>query len=85
MRFSRNNRLYVVSDGTTQFGKTIMKNPEKFFTEEVMAQLEESAGKEFKYAIKLIENACSPFYLDMIKHVDQMMTVGILNILSVNH
>ena len=67
MRFSRNNRLYVVSDGTTQFGKTIMKNPEKFFTEEVITT-RRPAGKEFKYAIKLIENACSPFYLDMIKH-----------------
>ena len=32
-----------------------MKNPEKFFTEEVMAQLEEAILKEFKY-IKLIEN-----------------------------
>ena len=47
--FKKQSTKYVVSDGTTQFGKTIMKNPEKFFTEEVMAQLEEAAGKEFKY------------------------------------
>ena len=36
-------------DGTKTFGKTIYNEPEKFFTEEVMAQLEEAADKEFKY------------------------------------
>ena len=36
-------------DGTKTFGKTINNNPEKFFTEEVMAQLDEVASKEFKY------------------------------------
>jgi len=36
-------------DGKTQFGKTIINNPEEYFTEEVMKQLDEAAGKEFKY------------------------------------
>ena len=36
-------------DGTKTFGKTINNQPEKFFTEEVMAQLDEIANKEFKY------------------------------------
>jgi RecA/RadA recombinase len=36
-------------DGTKTFGKTINDNPEKFFTDEIMAQLDEAAGKEFKY------------------------------------
>ena len=36
-------------DGKTQFGKTIINNPEDYFTEEVMKQLNESAEKEFKY------------------------------------
>lgn len=36
-------------DGTKTFGKTINNNPDKFFTEEVMAQLDEVASKEFKY------------------------------------
>ena len=35
-------------DGTKTFGKTINNEPEKFFTEEVMTQLEEAADKEFK-------------------------------------
>ena len=36
-------------DGTKTFGKTINNNPEKFFTEEVMQQLDDAASKEFKY------------------------------------
>ena len=36
-------------DGKTQFGKTIINNPEEYFTEEVMKQLNESIEKEFKY------------------------------------
>jgi len=38
-------------DGTKTFGKTINNDPEKYFTEEVMAQLEEAASKEFKYGV----------------------------------
>ena len=36
-------------DGTKTFGKTINENPEKFFTDDIMSQLDEAAGKEFKY------------------------------------
>ena len=36
-------------EGSKQYGKTIMNDPEKYFTEDVMKQLEESVGKEFKY------------------------------------
>src|SRR6056300_1346301 len=36
-------------DGTKTFGKTINNQPEKFYTPEVMAQLDEVASKEFKY------------------------------------
>jgi hypothetical protein len=36
-------------DGTKTFGKTINNDPEKFYTEEVMKQLDEVAHKEFKY------------------------------------
>ena len=36
-------------DGTKTFGKTINDNPEKFFTDDIMSQLDEAAGKEFKY------------------------------------
>jgi len=36
-------------DGTKTFGKTINNNPEKFFTSEIMEQLDAVADKEFKY------------------------------------
>ena len=38
-----------LSDGKTQFGKTIINNPEEYFTEEVMKQLDDAAEKEFRY------------------------------------
>ena len=42
-------------DGTKTFGKTINNNPEKFFTEDVMQQLDAAAAKEFKYGTKLAD------------------------------
>ena len=36
-------------DGSKTFGKTINNNPEKFFTDEIMNQLDEAARKEFSY------------------------------------
>ena len=36
-------------DGSKTFGKTINNNPEKFFTEDIMKQLDECAEKEYKY------------------------------------
>ena len=42
-------------DGTKRFGKTINNNPEKFYTEDVMNQLDEFAQTEFKYGQKPVE------------------------------
>lgn len=36
-------------DGSKAFEKTVYKNPEKYFTEEVMEQLEQASQKEFRY------------------------------------
>ena len=36
-------------DGSKQYSKTIQNEPEKYFTKEIMEQLEESAKKEFSY------------------------------------
>ena len=36
-------------DGTKQYAKTINNDPEKFFTEDIMKQLDDCADKEFKY------------------------------------
>ena len=47
--FKKVSTRYELPDGSKQFGKTIMNDPEKYFTEEIMAQLEDCAIKEFKY------------------------------------
>jgi RecA/RadA recombinase len=47
--FKKVGTRYDVGDGTTQFGKTINENPEKYFTEEIMQALDEVAKKEFSY------------------------------------
>ena len=36
-------------DGSKQYAKTIKNNPEKYFTEDIMKQLDECAMKQFKY------------------------------------
>jgi|TARA_B100002003_G_C14085027_1_gene521949 RecA/RadA recombinase len=36
-------------DGTKQYGKTILSDPEKYFTKDVLKQIDEAAKKEFTY------------------------------------
>ena len=40
---------YELPDGSKVFGKTINEDPKKYFTPEVLAQLDECAKKEFMY------------------------------------
>lgn len=40
---------YQMPDGTSVFGKHINEDPEKYFTEDVLAQIELAVQKEFKY------------------------------------
>jgi len=47
--FKKISTRYELPDGSKQFGKSIMNDPEKYFTEEIMTQLEDCAVKEFKY------------------------------------
>ena len=47
--FKKVSTRYELPDGSKQFGKTIMNNPEEYFTDEIMTQLEDCASKEFKY------------------------------------
>ena len=39
-------------DGTKVFEKAIIRNPEKYFTEDVMKQLEVAVFQEFNYGSK---------------------------------
>ena len=48
---------YEMPDGTKVFGKQIMEDPEKYFTNDIMEKLEIAAQKEFQYGIN--ENAGS--------------------------
>ena len=49
--FKKVSTRYELPDGSKEFGKTIMNNPEKYFTEDVMSILEEAAKKEFMYGL----------------------------------
>jgi len=48
--FKKVSTRYELPDGTKQFGKTILNDPETYFTEDIMKQLDDAAAKEFKYA-----------------------------------
>ena len=39
-------------DGSKTFGKTINNDPEKYYTPEILKQLDEASAKEFKYGIE---------------------------------
>ena len=47
--FKKVSTRFEMPDGTKQFGKPILQNPNTYFTEEIMQSLEEAASKEFKY------------------------------------
>ena len=47
--FKKVSTKIQLPDGSTAFEKHIMESPEKYFTDKVMALLEEAAGREFKY------------------------------------
>ena len=49
--FKKVSTRYQLPDGTTAFGKNINDDPEKYFTKDVMAQLELAAHNEFKYGV----------------------------------
>ena len=47
--FKKVSTRIEVADGTKIYEKQLYRQPEKYFTEEVMNQLEIAVGKEFKY------------------------------------
>jgi RecA/RadA recombinase len=47
--FKKVGTRYDIGDGTTQFGKTINENPEKYFTPQIMQAIDEAAKSEFTY------------------------------------
>jgi RecA/RadA recombinase len=49
--FKKVSTRYQLPDGTSAFGKNINEDPEKYFTDDVMKQLELAVQKEFKYGV----------------------------------
>jgi len=47
--FKKVSTRYELPDGTKVFGKSINESPEKYYTEDVMKQLEVAAQKEYSY------------------------------------
>jgi len=47
--FKKKGTRIELPDGKTEFGKTINNNPEKYFTDDVMQQLEKVVNEQFKY------------------------------------
>tara|TARA_R110000737_G_C14622131_1_gene493542 strand:+ start:6711 stop:7751 length:1041 start_codon:yes stop_codon:yes gene_type:complete len=47
--FKKVSTKFELPDGSKVFGKSINDNPEKYFTDEIMKQLDEAAAKEFLY------------------------------------
>jgi len=47
--FKKVSTRYEMPDGTKQYGKSILNDPEKYFTKEIMDKLEVAADKEFRY------------------------------------
>ena len=50
--FEKSSTRIKLPNGKTEFGKTINNNPEKYVTDDVMAQLEEIVKQYFKYGNK---------------------------------
>jgi len=55
--FKKVSTRIELPDGKTAFEKSINKEPEKYFTPEVMERLEEVVGKEFKYGSSIEEES----------------------------
>ena len=54
--FNKVSTRIEVSDGTKVYEKQLYKQPEKYFTADVMKQLEVAVAKEFKYGKLEIED-----------------------------
>ncbi len=49
--FKKVSTRYELPDGTKQFGKSILSDPETYFTEDIMHKLDLAAETEFKYGV----------------------------------
>jgi RecA/RadA recombinase len=52
--FKKVSTRYEMPDGTKAFAKEIYSHPDKYFTPDILKQLDEAAGKEFKYGGEVV-------------------------------
>ena len=55
--FNKVSTRFELPDGTKVFEKAIVNNPQKYFTEDIMKQLEEAVFQEFNYGSKKGEDS----------------------------
>lgn len=53
--FKKVSTRYELPNGEKQFGKTINENPEKYFTQDILEQLDDFAKREFMYGKPSVE------------------------------
>ena len=63
--FKKVSTRIEMPDGTKVYEKTIYKDPTKYFTDDVMSQLEIAVGKEFKYGSDEEKNETEPELTDV--------------------
>jgi len=56
--FKKVSTRIELPDGSKQYAKTIMENPDKYFTKDILDQIDEACQKEFLYgsAMKEVED-----------------------------
>ena len=54
--FNKVSTRIELPDGSKQYAKTIMENPDKYFTKDVLDQIDEACQKEFLYGSAMKEN-----------------------------
>jgi len=53
---TRMGSRFILPDGTKEYAKTVYKNPSKYFTDELMQQIDEAAQREFSYGQGTMNN-----------------------------
>lgn len=53
--FSKVSTRFELPDGSKMFGKQIMQQPEKYFTEDVMKKVDEFCKEKFLYGTKTVD------------------------------
>ena len=66
--------------------KTINNDPEKYFTDDIMKQLgREPVKQEFKYGTTILNNCCTPLFLDFKHQITKSRKWNFNYPMGINH